>query len=89
MCIYHTYHWFCCPGTAQAAPYYMHLRCAHALQPKPYGFQVRNSNLDAKRCVIEHRVLDGADHDEPCPRCGNVTLDEVEQELWESREIGR
>ena len=67
----------------------MHLRCAHALQPKPYGFLVRNSSLDVKKCVIEHRVLDGADHDEPCPRCGNVTLDEVEQELWESREIGR
>lgn len=66
----------------------MHLRCALALQPKPYGVHLRNSSLDAKRCVIEHRVLDGADHDEPCPRCGNVTLDDQEEALFERREIG-
>jgi hypothetical protein len=66
----------------------MHLRCAHAMQPKPYGFQSRNSALDVKKCVIEHKILDGGDHDEPCPRCGNVTLDEEEEELWVRREIG-
>ena len=67
----------------------MHLRCARAMQPKPYGYQMKQASLDATKCKIEHRVLDGNDHDEPCPRCGAVTLDEEEERLFEGTVIGR
>jgi hypothetical protein len=89
MCIYYTYHWSCCPGTARPAQCYMHIRCAHAMQPKPYGIEMRNGELDTKKCEIEHRVLDGSDHNEPCPRCGAVTLDEEEEGQVERTDIGR
>ena len=89
MCIYHTYQWSCCPGTARPAPYYMHLRCAHAMQPKPYGYEMKQKALDTIKCNIGHRVLDGADHDEPCPRCGALTLDEQEERMFEGTVVGR
>jgi hypothetical protein len=77
MCIYHTFHWSCCPGAAAPAPYYLHQKCPTAEKSLPAGL---SRNL-VKRCKIEHRILDGADHDEPCPRCGCVTLTPEEQTL--------
>ena len=74
MCIYHTYHWTCCPGTARTAPYYMHLRCVTAEQPRPAGAKPR-------KCKVEFKTLNGGDHDEPCPRCGCVTLTPEEETI--------
>lgn len=67
MCLYHTYQWSCCPGTAQPAPYYMNSKCEVASAP-------RKSHNNASKCKIEHRILDGADHDMPCPNCGCVAM---------------
>ena len=84
MCIYHTYHWSCCPGTSRPAPYYMHMRCIKATQPKPHGVRLGKEH----QCHIEFRFLDGCDYEEPCPNCGAVTLDEEEERLFEREVIG-
>lgn len=68
MCLYHTFHWSCCPGTAAPAPYYMHTECELAQTPRKRGMRT-------KKCQIEHVVLDGADYDEPCPKCGQKASD--------------
>jgi hypothetical protein len=31
--------------------------------------------VKVKRCEIEHVILDGADYDEPCPKCGQKASD--------------
>lgn len=64
MCLYHTFHWSCCPGTALPAPYYMNSTCDLASRSKKSRVQKR------RKCKIEHRVLDGADHEHRCPKCG-------------------
>ncbi|KIV88882.1 hypothetical protein PV10_08515 [Exophiala mesophila] len=68
MCIYYTYHWNCCPGTARPAPYYLHEMCDKATAPKP---ATRADRL-LKKCKVVHEILDGAEAENPCPRCGYV-----------------
>lgn len=78
MCLYHTYHWSCCPGTAQPAPYYMNSKCDVATSSlranKPSGI------VKSRKCKIQHKILDGGDHDQPCPKCGHVPLEVPEDE---------
>lgn len=80
MCIYYTYHWSCCPGTAQAAPYYVHEMCDMATTPKQKASSEGSSSCSTtttttkppKKCKIVHEILDGAESDDPCPKCGYV-----------------
>lgn len=75
MCIYYTYHWSCCPGTARPAPYYVHETCDKATGPK--SIQLPGAGVKVidlwKKCKIQHEILDGAEADEPCPKCGCVS----------------
>jgi hypothetical protein len=69
MCIYYTYHWSCCPGTARPAPYYVHSMCEPAAtSAESKSKATRETPL--KRCTVTHEILDGAEADQPCPRCG-------------------
>lgn len=42
-----------------------------------------------KKCKIEHVILDGADYDEPCPRCGQKSSDrdEAAEEIHVDSEV--
>lgn len=87
MCIYHTYHWRCCPGTASPAPYFMHVLCetaglGHVLSWIG-GVPLALVGGMVRRCEIQHRILDGAEHGVPCPRCGSVALTDEEERLEE------
>jgi hypothetical protein len=66
MCIYYTFHFACCPGTAVSAPYYLHERCPISYDQCTPGVPKRL----LKKCKVEHEVLEGADYDQTCPRCG-------------------
>lgn len=68
MCRYMTFHWSCCPGTAAPAPYYLHAECELAQAPRRIGYI-------KKKCRIEYEILDGADYDESCPKCGQKASD--------------
>ena len=46
----------------------MHAECELAQAPAMKGYI-------KKRCRIEHVLLDGADYDEECPRCGEKASD--------------
>lgn len=74
MCQYATFHWSCCPGTAAPAPYYMHAECELAQAPRIKGFI-------KKKCWIEHVIMDGADYDEPCPKCGQKASERDPEEV--------
>ena len=47
----------------------MHSKCALADAPRPAGMKL-------KKCKIEHQILDGADHDEACAKCGMMAENE-------------
>lgn len=72
MCIYYTYHWSCCPGTARPAPYYVHSMCDRAASFKPISSAGKNAPL--KKCKVMHEILDGGESDQACPKCGYVTF---------------
>ena len=76
MCIYYTYHFNCCPGTARPAPYYVHSICSESSTSKKFA-HLANKNggartqvMDLEKCRIQHEILDGAEADIPCPKCG-------------------
>ena len=60
----------------------MHSVCIHASPAKVNAGKA--AKFDGK-CVVEFRVLDGNDHDSPCPRCGKKTLTEGEELLLEAQ----
>ncbi|OQU96829.1 hypothetical protein CLAIMM_02856 [Cladophialophora immunda] len=71
MCIYYTYHFSCCPGTARPAPYYVHSLCDKASSPKKFPLGAGGVKvMDLKKCKVQHEILDGAEADQPCPKCG-------------------
>lgn len=75
MCIYYTYHWSCCPGTARPAPYYVHEMCDKATTPPKQQKSPTSGTtnpLKLKKCMVIHEILDGAESDDPCPKCGYV-----------------
>lgn len=83
MCIYHTYVWSCCPGTAQPAPYFMNSRCDIATASMKQRTARRSATHQrrkmSRKCRIEHKLLDGEDYDIPCPACGSPDLLSAEE----------
>jgi hypothetical protein len=51
----------------------MHTECELAQAPRRKGFI-------KLRCRIEHVLMDGADYDKPCPKCGQKASDREQEE---------
>ncbi|KAK5946492.1 hypothetical protein PMZ80_000635 [Knufia obscura] len=55
----------------------MNSKCKTASAPKKSKFKKQ------ERCRIVHRILDGADHDRPCPKCGQTASDIIDEPTTE------